>query len=335
MFRYLMISVIFLDPLSKAMPAPLPKEAPKLTGILVFDDCDPKYRGKQTYEDNLTLIDSFGKKMFRLSGFNNCQSIGSNRAIAVDSVRKCIWVIENVAHRIRRFDFTGKETGTINEIKGSAIAVDPSTGNVWALVGDGIGSGKTVVFNDKGDQVASYDISGWDIVYDKKEKAFWIAERKLTKITAEKGKVLFSIPISRFCASSLDIDPTSGAVWVAVREHPQIAKSKNQLMKFDSEGENLVTIELENQSPSRVSVDPKSGAVWASLSEETTKRFSAKGILEETLKVEAMAIQVDSAGSDVWIVTSEEIQKRTPKGEITKTLKHAGKTLQGWIAVLE
>src|SRR5262249_42776360 len=153
--------------------------------ILVLDDCDEQYRGKDAYEDNLTLLDFTGKQRFRLSGFNNCQSIGSSRMIATDPARKAIWVLENVAHRIRRFDLAGKETLTIAGVHGSAIAVDPETGNVWALVGEGgIGSGKTVVFDDQGGEVASHAISGWDIVYDPKSKAFWIAEKKLTKISA-------------------------------------------------------------------------------------------------------------------------------------------------------
>src|SRR5262249_29501277 len=205
------------------------------TGILVLDNCDDQYQGKKEYKDNLTLLDSAGEQTFRVSGFNNCESIGSSRMVAADPARKCIWVIENVAHRIRRFDLAGKETLTIPAVHGSAIAVDPETGNVWALAGEGaIGKGKTVVYDDKGKEVASYDISGWDIAYDRKAKAFWIAERKLTKIIAAKGEVICSVDVSSWCASSVDIDPGSGAAWVAVREHSQVPGNSNRLLKFDA-----------------------------------------------------------------------------------------------------
>ena len=120
--------------------APAPKESAKPNGILVLDN-----------KDNLTLLDPTGKQTFRVSGFNNCESIGSSRMIAADRARKCIWVIENVAHRIRRFDLAGKETLTIPGVHGSAVAVDPETGHVWALAGEGqIGKGKTVVYDAKG-----------------------------------------------------------------------------------------------------------------------------------------------------------------------------------------
>jgi len=226
MFRFLLLPLLAILALSMAVTAPAPKESAKPTGILVLDNCDDQYQGKEQYQDNLTLLDPTGKLTFRVSGFNNCESIGSSRMVAAEPARKCIWVIENVAHRIRRFDLAGKEMLTIAGVHGSAIAVDPETGNVWALAGEGqIGKGRTVVYDDQGKEVASYDVSGWDIAYDAKTKAFWIAERKLTKITAAKGQVVCSVDVSAWCASSIDVDPRNGAVWVAVREHPQVAGS--------------------------------------------------------------------------------------------------------------
>jgi len=134
-------------------------DPPAKTGVLVFDNCDNQYKGKAKYEDNLTFVDSSGEQVFRISGFNNCESIGSSRMIAVDSPRNSIWVVENVAHRIRRFDFSGKETLAIPLIHGSAIAVDPDSGHLWAFSGDGhIGKGKTVVFNEK--DFTAHRISG-------------------------------------------------------------------------------------------------------------------------------------------------------------------------------
>jgi DNA-binding beta-propeller fold protein YncE len=319
-----------------AVAAPPPKESEKRTGILILDNCDDQYQGKQAYQDNLTLLDRTGKQLFRVSGFNNCESIGSSRMVVADGARKCMWVIENVAHRIRRFDLTGKETLAIPGVHGSAIAVDPETGNVWALAGEGaIGKGKTVVYNDKGKEVASYGISGWDIAYDRKAKAFWIAERKLTKITAAKGEVVCSVDISTWCASSVAVDPRSGAVWVAVREHTQVAGSSNRLLKLDADGKELVAIDLGQKNPFRVSVDPKNGSVWVAHFRKSVERFSAEGKSEAEHPVEALAVQVDPTGGNAWVVTPTEVLKMTPKGEVTKRVKHAGKTSQAWIASLE
>jgi hypothetical protein len=94
--------------------------------------------------------------------------------VAADPARKCVWVIENVAQRVRRFDLAGKETLAIAGVHGSALAVDPETGNVWALAGGGqIGKGRTVVYDARGKEVASHAVTGWDIAYDRKQR--WTA----------------------------------------------------------------------------------------------------------------------------------------------------------------
>jgi len=334
MFRFLALSLLAAAGLS-VVAAPAPEGSAKSTGILVLDNCDDQYHDKQEYNDNLTLLDPVGRQAFRLSGFNNCESIGSSRMVAADPARKCIWVIENVAHRIRRFDLVGKETVTIPDVDGSAIAVDPDTGNVWALASGGvIGKGETVVYDDKGKKVASYPIAGWDIAYDRQAKAFLIAERKLAKITAAEGEVVFSVDISTWCASSVDVDPRNGATWVAVRKHPHVHGSSNRLLKFDPDGNELVAIDLGQKTPFRVSVDPGNGSVWVAHFKKSVERFSADGKSEAEHLVEALAVQVDPTGDNVWVVTPTEVQKMTPEGEVTKRLSHAGKTSQAWIASL-
>ena len=318
------------------LPASAQQDAARSIGIVVLDNCDDVYDGKKEYKDNLTLLDTAGKQMFRMSGFNNCESIGSSRMIAADPARKRIWVIENVAHRIRRFDLAGKETLTIPEVEGSAIAIDSKTGNLWVLAGEGaIGTGQTVVYDDKGKQIASYDVSGWDIVYDPKAKAFWIAEKKLTKITAATGEVVFSVDVSNWCASSVDVDPSSGAAWVAVREHSQVTGSRNRLLKFDAKGKELAAVDLGQKAPFRVSVDSKDGSVWVAHMRRSIERFSADGKSEAEYPVTALAVQVDAAGGHVWVVTPTHVQNMSTMGVVTTRLGHAGQTSQAWIASLE
>lgn len=332
---FLLLSLVSVV-IAMAVAAPAPKQTPKPTGILVLDNCDDQYRGKPDYNDNLTLLDHSGKLKFRVSGLNNCESIGSSRMVAADPAHTCVWAIENVAHRIRRFDLAGKETLTIPGVHGSAVAVDPETGNVWALAGQGrIGSGKVIVFDRLGNEVASHAISGWDLAYDRKAKAFWVADKKLTKLTAAKGEVVCSVDVSTWCASSVDVDPRSGAAWVAVREHKQVAGSSNRLLKFDPDGKELVAIQLGQKCPFRVSVDPKDGSVWVAHLRKSVERFSTDGTPQAEHVVEALAVQVDPAGGDVWVVTPTEVQKMTPKGEVTVRVKHAGKTSQAWIASSE
>ncbi len=336
MVRVLCLIPVVVIATSIATAVPAPKRIPKTTGIIILDDCDEQYKGKKSYVDNLTFFDTTGTLKFRQSGFNNCQSIGSSRMIAVDSARECIWVIENVGRRIRRLDFAGKENLTIPEVHGSALAVDPETGNVWALIGDGsIGKGKVAVYDSTGKDVASYDVSGWDIAYDRKSKAFWIVEKNLTKVNAADGQILCSVEVATWCASSVDVDSRSGSVWVAVRKHSEVAGSSNRLVKVDTNGKELTAVDLGLKVPFRVSVDPINGSVWMAHFRKSVERFSADGKSQGEFAVEALAVQVDQAGGDVWVVTPTEVQKMTPKGEITTRAKHAGTTSQAWITVVE
>ncbi len=336
MFRIPLLSLTAMTVLSAVPAAPVPKEQFKPTGILVLDDCDPLYKGKLEYDDNLTLLDSAGKKSFRISGFNNCQSAGSSRAIAADASRDCIWVVENVAHRIRRFDRTGKLTQTIADVNGTAIAVDPVTGHLWALVGDGrIVNTKVAVFDGQGKEVTSYTVGGCDIAYDRVAKAFWIAGKVLTKIDSVKGKVLFSNELSTWGAAMVDTDPKSGAAWVAVRKHPDVKLSENRLLKFTADGKESASVDLDDKIPFRVSVDPKDGSVWLARLRKSVLHYSGDGKFNAEHSLEALAVQVDPAGGDVWVVTTSDVQKMSPQGKTTAKLAHAGKTGIAWITTLE
>jgi len=81
---FILMLVLAVPALSFAKPS-RPQDMPKPAGILVLDDCDDQYKGKDEYRDNLTFVDPEGKQTFRVSGFNNCQSIGSSRMIAAAS----------------------------------------------------------------------------------------------------------------------------------------------------------------------------------------------------------------------------------------------------------
>jgi hypothetical protein len=76
--------------LSPSVAAPIPKLPVKPQRILILDNCDEEYVGKDEYEDNLTFIDITDKRLFRMTGFNNCHSFGSPRKIASDLRRDCI-----------------------------------------------------------------------------------------------------------------------------------------------------------------------------------------------------------------------------------------------------
>src|SRR4051812_40096395 len=87
--RLILQSVLALPALSVALATPAPVEPPRPTGILVLDNCDPLFKGKDLYRDNPPLLDPAGRRTFRASGFNNCEAIGSAHAVAADPARGC------------------------------------------------------------------------------------------------------------------------------------------------------------------------------------------------------------------------------------------------------
>src|SRR5438067_1697313 len=63
-------------------------------GVVILDNCDPQFRGKEEYQDNLASFDRNGKLQFRISGFNGAEGIGSNHRVVVDSASHSIWTLE-------------------------------------------------------------------------------------------------------------------------------------------------------------------------------------------------------------------------------------------------
>src|SRR5438105_478594 len=91
-----------------AAPAPMQRAKPS-GGAVVLDDCDPRYDGKETYEDNLTFVSGSGKVRARVSGLNVCEEVGSPNRVAIDAARQRVWVAETVGNRLLQYDLDGKE----------------------------------------------------------------------------------------------------------------------------------------------------------------------------------------------------------------------------------
>jgi DNA-binding beta-propeller fold protein YncE len=312
---------------AKAVPLP---EQPT-TRVIVLDNCDPIYKGKEHYEDNLSFLDGSGKTVARVSGLNNCEEIGSPHKIAVDRMRSLVWVAENVGHRLLQYDLKGKRLLALPGVPASALAVDPATGNVWVLRSTGsIGKGATEVYDLAGSRVAAYEFHGWDIAYDGKGKAFWLAEQQLLKVTPE-GKVLFQKPIAQWCASSVAVDQKTGAVWVTTREY-SARNGKNELLGFANDGQLLHTIPLGARTPFRVAVDSRDGTVWVTIFRGPVLRYTAQGQPDGEFPLQALAAEVDGATGDVWVVTQDETVKLNTKGKTLVKARHPQKTSQAWIA---
>jgi hypothetical protein len=304
----------------------------KSGGVFVLDDCDPDFRGKESYADNLSYIDGTGKVVFRVTGLNGAQTIGCNRQVAYDRTRRHVWVIETVGRRVLKFDLDGKELVAVKGLRANAAAVDPATGNLWVLQSDGtIYGDKTVVLSPEGKELAVHDIAGFDIAYDAKSKAFWVVNKRLLKVDLS-GRPLVRTDLAKWCCSSLDVHADSGRVWVTARSHPDVPDSKNELIGLDTEGKVKHTVDFGKRGPFHTRVDPRTGSVWVADFRTAVRRYSPDGELTLDKKIEALAIHPDPATGELWVVTQDETIRMAEDGVITKRVKHAGPTMQAWIA---
>jgi beta-lactamase regulating signal transducer with metallopeptidase domain len=204
--------------------------------LLLLDDCDPDFKGKDTYEDKLYLLDNEFKIKGSLSGLNICRNVGGNHALAVDEKRKTAWVAESVGDRLFHINLkTGMIIQVLGNIKASSVSIDPKTGNAWVLTSEGTIYGKElVVFNPKGKSIANYDIHGQDIVYSRKDDCFWVVGKTVLKVNKKGdvlGKIEGQIP---WCAVSVDIDENNGNAWIVVRAHSQVEGSRDEIWIVNS-----------------------------------------------------------------------------------------------------
>lgn len=325
---------------SPLFTAPIPPAAAKTGGVFVLDDSDPVFRGKAAYDDHLSWIDAKGALRLRVGGLNNAESIGSSRHVAVDTARQAIWVIEHAEYRVRKLSFEGKELLRLRDLRANAIAVDPDTGHLWVATSKGTIYGEsTVVFSRDGKELDRLDVPGFDIAYDRKGKAFWVAGKHLFKVSSTKrsasGNYVIDSrkDIAAWCSSSVAVNQTTGQVWVTNREYSP-NYGKDELLGFDNDCKPNATIPLADPKsvvPFHASVDSKTGKVWVTLFHRSVHRYMADGRLDATFKYEACCAQADEATGGAWVVTKDEVLSVNARGEVQRRVKHRAPTRQAWV----
>jgi DNA-binding beta-propeller fold protein YncE len=319
-----------LPDLARAVPARRPRRSAP-SGVIVLDDCDPDYKGKAAYEDNLSFFSAAGKLEARVSGLNVCEEIGSPHRIAVDVARQRVWVTETVGHRLLQFDLAGKQLRAIPNVQAYGVAVEPATGRVWVAGRTGRNPREAVrVFDQAGRELATHLLPCYDLVHDPRSNAFWMVERDLLKVSPA-GEVLVRQKVAQWFAVSVAVNPKTGAVWLVTRKHPQVV-SKNELLGFRNDGTLLHRVPLGDRTPFRVAVDARDGTVWVTDHGKAVLRFSAAGKLEAEHKLSALTAEVEAETGNLWVVTGTELLNVNRKGEVLLRARHRKSTTQAWIA---
>jgi len=312
-------------------------------GILMLDNYDPDYEGKEAYDDRLYLLDSTGKVKGVFSGFNICETFGGSHMLAVDEKRKTVWVAENVGRRLWHFDLrNGKLLQKIQGLKASALAVDPMTGNVWVTVSEGsIGRGHIKVLSPSGEIKAEYNIPGFDIACSSRDRSFWVVGKNIYKLD-RKGKILGQI-IDQipWTAVSVSIDQKTGNAWVVVRAHPQVPGSKPEIWVVDRNVEIKQRLDLGELIPFCASVDSGKGVVWVGCL-GTILRFTTDGEkLQSGRGVSAFSVVPGPSAESAFAASREGVTKikvdesgYVSMGSICQTIDDQLGSSQKWLAIV-
>jgi hypothetical protein len=218
------------------------------------------------------------------------------------------------------------ETGNLLwSIKGNYRAVVVGRDVVYALT-----SGRTIYGNgvqvlDHGGKIIkqSTEINGYDIVIDPNENFMWLVGSDIKKCDTDLSLVKVIKPV-KWCAVSVDIC-ADGSIWVAERDHSDVLRSRNRLIKIDRQGTIIRSIPLNELSPMCVRVDKSDENVWVtgirvreykklSLHRwppgwerdskyigSRTRKYSAQGELMFELKCGGGSIDIDALDGSVWI----------------------------------
>jgi hypothetical protein len=225
--------------------------------VLVLDNCDDDFR-TPPFADTVFAFGPNG--MSRIAtNLNLCQTVGGNRALSVSPDGRFLVACENVGKHLTAYDTpTGRRLWNVDGEFTSAT-VDRN-GMVYAAISSGTIYGERTVAIDEGGRITKNgNAGGFDIVLDERRAVLWLVGDKIRKCDLELNVLQELNPI-KWCAVSVDITP-DGSIWVAEREHPNVAQSTNRILKISSGGQILKSVYLD-WSPMCLRVDPRDGSLW-------------------------------------------------------------------------
>jgi len=301
--------------------------------VAVLDDCDPDFKGKNEYQDTVTVYDTEGVERSRFVGLNTCETVGGNHAIAWNTVDRSLWAVELVGHRLLKFDEQVRLVWGKDELEASALAADPKTGNVWILTSEGTISGAQVLVLDATGQVVHrWDVGALDIAYSEHDDCFWLAGKTVVKLS-RGGDVLFATPDAfAWVAVSVAVNDLDGSAWVAERWHSQVAGSRDRLFAFEPDGRVRKEVDLEYRSVMSVAVDSERQCVWVGTFQGVLK-FSLTGELLVDVPIAGFSLAVEPDTGYVWVGSRSGLCRLDGQGNLVWS-KATPANSQKWLCVI-
>jgi hypothetical protein len=251
--------------------------------------------------------------------------------VAIDRARKRIYVREAASKRISAYTTGGEKLWQIEGIDASTLAVDPHTGNLWTSGGPRLNDGETVVFDPEGNEVAAYPFVAIDMAFDPHSNSFWLVGYDIIKLS-RNGEVQYRKPVDGWCCASVSVHPADGSVWIAERDHPDVARSKNRLWLLFSDGRVRQQFDLGKDDVFVVACDPQSGDAWFSGYGRGLRRATPAGELKELSDIVASNITFSPTTGDVWVAAKDVVMKVDRSGAVLAKFAHRAESSQAWLA---
>jgi len=328
-------------------------------GVLMLEDCDSDFR-TPPFEDAVLMFGSDGKPLCKVSDLNICETVGGCRSLSVGMDGRVLTVCENVGNQLTAYQLnTGERLwrlkgGSVSASEFTSATVSPN-GVVYALASDGtIYGNQTLAIDEAGRVIRQAPVGGFDLALDAERRVLWLVGKNVKKCDLEL-KVLLEVNQIGWCAVSVDLDD-DGSIWVAERQHPNVAQSTNRILKISTTGQVLKTVGLAF-SPLCLRVDRSDRSAWVTggASKETaTKRFlesiekrighlptgksvrdfltrpsvwsrthkyDQNGVLQQEISRGGFSLDIDQTDGSLWIGGNEKVYRYSRQGTI---LGHSG-----------
>ena len=315
-------------------------------GVLVLEDCDSDFR-TPPFEDAVILFGPNGKPVRKVGGLNICETVGGCRSLSVARDGRFLTVCQNVGRKLTAYQLnTGERLWSLDgEFTSATVS---QNGMVYALASAGTIHGKdALVIDQEGRVVRQASVGGFDLAVDADRNVLWLVGNNIKKCDLELN-VLLELNLIRWCAVSVDLD-RDGSVWVAERQHPDVAQSTNRILKISPAGQVLKTVGLAF-SPLCLRVDRSDGSVWVtgvafqqsasqrllgSIEKRTgrlptgkglrdfltrprvwsrTHRYDQNGALQREIGRGGFSLDIDQADGSLWIGGSEKVYHYSRQG---------------------
>ncbi len=334
--------------------------------VIILDDCGIlSETNEQSKTDEILMLDSEGKLLKKIDGFQVKESYGQNNAVSVSEDGRFFAVCEDEARKLSIYESsTGTEYWS-NTWMDRTIHIAKFFNNTLYA------AGTRFIMSIDADEIGKKDMEEinkfwngvWlDFAFDKKNNSIWAVGSIIRKYNLDfEQEFQIGSLLDSTVAGAFSVDTaTDGSAWVAAQEVLEINDYENKLLKISSDGNIIKTIQLE-VIPNCVCVDKSDNSVWvtgmssnrdySNIGDEWpetltelnaaiktdvrtyTHKYNADGDRILELDKGGYSIVIDPADKSAWVACHDSIVHYSDTGEIINEYKDVS-VQHKWIALV-